>query len=303
MQWLFNIINIPLSYVLNFLADIFGNSFAAAVFVFTILINLVMLPLSIKSQKSAVDQMRIKPKLDLLKEKYGDDKQKYSIEMQNLYREENISMSGGCLPMLFRLVFMMSIYYLISSPLTYLLNVPSADVTALSESLKLTGGYKELDIIGKIMANPSLSPEIASKLGSIDFSLFGLNLTKIPNFSIDVVKNWDPIWLIPFASFASQMLTSFISVRIQKRNNPDAPSMTGMLLFMPIISLIIGFTVPAGVAFYWACSSIISGGIQSAIQFFYGPHKMLANQRAKSIVELSNKENKYLKERVVTEEK
>ena len=303
MQWLFNIINIPLSYVLNFLADIFGNSFAAAVFVFTILINLVMLPLSIKSQKSAVDQLRIKPKLDLLKEKYGDDKQKYSIEMQNLYREENISMSGGCLPMLFRLVFMMSIYYLISSPLTYLLNVPSADVTALSESLKLTGGYKELDIIGKIMANPSLSPEIASKLGSIDFSLFGLNLTKIPNFSIDVVKNWDPIWLIPFASFASQMLTSFISVRIQKRNNPDAPSMTGMLLFMPIISLIIGFTVPAGVAFYWACSSIISGGIQSAIQFFYGPHKMLANQRAKSIVELSNKENKYLKERVVTEEK
>ncbi|MBR6742950.1 MAG: membrane protein insertase YidC [Clostridia bacterium] len=303
MQWLFNIINIPLSYVLNFLADIFGNSFAAAVFVFTILINLVMLPLSIKSQKSAVDQLRIKPKLDLLKEKYGDDKQKYSIEMQNLYREENISMSGGCLPMLFRLVFMMSIYYLISSPLTYLLNVPSADVTALSESLKLTGGYKELDIIGKIMANPSLSPEIASKLGSIDFSLFGLNLTKIPNFSIDVVKNWDPIWLIPFASFASQMLTSFISVRIQKRNNPDAPSMTGMLLFMPIISLIIGFTVPAGVAFYWACSSIISGGIQSAIQSFYGPHKMLANQRAKSIVELSNKENKYLKERVVTEEK
>ena len=289
--------------MLNFLADIFGNSFAAAVFVFTILINLVMLPLSIKSQKSAVDQMRVKPKLDLLKEKYGDDKQKYSVEMQNLYREENISMSGGCLPMLFRLVFMMSIYYLISSPLTYLLNVPSADVTALSESLKLTGGYKELDIIGKIMANPSLSPEIASKLGSIDFSLFGLNLTKIPNFSIDVVKNWDPIWLIPFASFASQMLTSLISVRIQKRNNPDAPSMTGMLLFMPIISLIIGFTVPAGVAFYWACSSIISGGIQSAIQFFYGPHKMLANQRAKSIVELSNKENKYLKERVVTEEK
>lgn len=303
MQWLFNIINIPLSYVLNFLADILGNSFAAAVLVFTVLVNLAMLPLSIKSQKSAVDQTRIKPKLDLLKEKCGDDRQKYSVEMQNLYRQENVSMSGGCLPMLLRLVFMMSIYYLISSPLTYLLGADSGVISSVSETLGVSGHYRELDIIGRVIKDPSISPEISGLLGSLDFSLFGLDLTKIPNFSIDIVKNWDPIWLIPFASFAAQMLTSFVTLRIQKINNPEAPSMTGMLLFMPIISLIIGFTVPAGVAFYWACSSIISGGIQSSIQFFYGPHKMLANQRAKSIVALSANENKYLKERTLTEEK
>lgn len=288
--------------MLNFLADILGNSFAAAVLVFTVIVNIAMLPLSIKSQKSSVDQTRIKPKLDLLKEKCGDDKQKYSAEMQNLYREENVSMSGGCLPMLFRLVFMMSIYYLISSPLTYLLNISADTIKAVSDSLNLTGNYKELDIIGKVLANPSISPEIANGLGSLNFNLFGLDLTKIPNFSINIVEKWDPIWLIPFASFAAQILTSFVSMKIQKINNPDAPSMMGMLLFMPVITLIIGFTVPAGVAFYWACSSIISGGIQSAIQFFYGPHKMLANQRAKHIIELSATENKYLKERNVTEE-
>ena len=289
--------------MLNFLAAILNNSFAWAVLVFTVLVNIAMLPLSIKSQKSAVDQTRIKPKLDLLKEKYGDDKQKYSAEMQNLYREENVSMSGGCLPMLLRFVFMMSIYYLISSPLTYLLGVDSSVISSVSESLGLTGHYKELDIIGKVILDPSLSPEISKSLGLLDFSLFGLDLTKIPNFSIDIIKNWDPIWIIPFSSFAAQMLTSFVTLRIQKYNNPDAPSMTGMLLFMPIISLIIGFTVPAGVAFYWACSSIISGGIQSAIQFFYGPHKMLANQRAKRVIELCATENKYLKERNLTEEK
>ena len=298
MQWLFNIINVPLSYVLNFFADIFGGSFAAAVFSFTVLINLVMLPLSIKSQKSSVDQTRIKPKLDLLKQKCGDDKQKYSAEVQNLYREENVSMSGGCLPMLLRLVFMMSIYYLITSPLTYLLGL-SSDVI---KSVPTSGNYAELGAIQTILGNPSKYPDLYEAVKSIDFTIFGLDLTQTPVFSINIIKNWNPIWIIPLTSFAAQMLTSFVTLRIQKRNNPEAPSMTGMLLFMPIISLIIGFKVPAGVAFYWACSSLISGGIQSAIQFFYGPHRMLANIRAKQIVSISADESKYLKERVTKEE-
>lgn len=298
MQWLFNIINVPLSYVLNFLADVFGGSFAAAVFAFTVIINLAMLPLSIKSQKSSVDQTRVKPKLDLLKQKYGDDKQKYSAAVQNLYREENVSMSGGCLPMLLRLVFMMSIYYLITSPLTYLVGL-SSDVI---KSVPSSGNYAELGVIQTVLANPTKYPDIFEALKSVDFSLFGLDLTQTPNFSINIIEKWQPIWIIPIISFAAQMLTSVITTRIQKRNNPEAPSMTGMLLFMPIISLIIGFSVPAGVAFYWACSSIISGGIQSAIQFFYGPHRMLANIRAKSIVAVCESENKYLKERVTKEE-
>ena len=67
MQTLFNIINIPLGWVLEFLAGIFGGNFAASVFVFTLLANLAFIPLTIKSQKSSVQQTRIKPKLDELK--------------------------------------------------------------------------------------------------------------------------------------------------------------------------------------------------------------------------------------------
>ena len=96
MQTLFNLINKPLGWVLENIAGLFGGSFAAAVFVFTLLINLVLIPLSIKSQKSSVQQTRIKPKLDELKKRYGDDKQKYSEAMQKLYQEEGVSMSGGC---------------------------------------------------------------------------------------------------------------------------------------------------------------------------------------------------------------
>ncbi|MBO5852389.1 MAG: YidC/Oxa1 family membrane protein insertase, partial [Clostridia bacterium] len=288
MEWLFNIINIPLSYILNFFAGILGNSFAAAVFVFTVFINLALIPLTIKSQKASVGQMRIKPKLDELKKKYGDDKQRYSQEMQKLYQEENISMGGGCLPLLIRLPIMFSIYYLITQPLTYLMKVPADVINRVSEALSLQqGSYtRELTIIEAVTKDKTVSPEIAEVIGDINFKLFGLDLTQTPKFHINIIENFDWIWLIPIGAFAAQMLTSLISVKIQKKINPDAPSMSGMLLTMPLISLFIGFTVPAGVGFYWACSSLIGGLLQSGIQYYYGPQKMLANERAKEIVKV-----------------
>lgn len=299
LEWLFNIINIPLSYILNFFAGLLGNSFAAAVLVFTIFINLAMIPLTIKSQKASVGQMRIKPKLDELKKKYGDDKQRYSQEMQKLYQEENISMSGGCLPMLIRLPIMFSIYYLITQPLTYLMKVPADVINKVSEALKLqSGSYtRELTIIDAVKKDPSLSAEIAEKIDNINFSLFGLDLTQTPKFSINIFENFDLIWLIPIGAFAAQMLTSIISLRIQKKINPDAPSMGGMMLTMPLISLFIGFTVPGGVGFYWACSSLIGGLLQSGLQYFYGPQKMLANERAKELMQVYDSEKKYLDKR------
>ncbi|MBO4468194.1 MAG: YidC/Oxa1 family membrane protein insertase, partial [Clostridia bacterium] len=74
MESLFSIINQPLSWVLRLFSELPGHSFALSVAVFTLLINVILLPLSIKSQKSSVQQMRIKPKLDELKKKYGNDR-------------------------------------------------------------------------------------------------------------------------------------------------------------------------------------------------------------------------------------
>ncbi len=299
LEWLFSIINYPLGYILRFFTGILGNSFAASVFVFTIFINLAMIPLTIKSQKASVGQMRIKPKMDELKKKYGDDKQRYSQEMQKLYQEENISMGGGCLPTLIRLPIMFSIYYLIINPLTYLMGISQSVIDKF-------GGAGELAIIDKVTADPSLSPEIAEKLGSINFNLFGLealDLTKKPNFSLNIFGDFELIWLIPIAAFAAQMLTSIISIRIQKKANPDAPTMTGMLLFMPLISLIIGFSVEAGLGYYWACSSLIGGLLQAAVQYYYGPQKMLAKERAQEIIKVYEEEKKYIDKRVENDAK
>lgn len=276
-----------------------GNNFAAAVFLFTLFINLALLPLTLKSQKASVGQMRIKPKLDELKKKYGDDKQRYSQEMQKLYQQENISMSGGCLPTLIRMPFLFSVYYLITQPLTYFGGV-SAEKAA--EIMKTLGVKSQVEAVNVIQSTGNLPAGVDSAVERLDFSFFGLNLTETPKFNIDIFNNFQWIWLIPIMAFAAQMLTSIISLRLQKRTNPDAPSMSGMMLTMPLISLFIGFSVPGAVGFYWACSSLVGGLIQAGVQYFYGPQKMLAAERAKDIVKVYEEEQKYIANRVTDKE-
>ncbi len=357
---MFDIINKPLGFVMGFLADLFSNNFAAAVAVFTLVINLVLIPLSIKSQKSSVSQMRIKPKLDELKKKYGDDRQKMAMAQQELYRQEGVSMSGGCLPMIIRLLLMMSIYSLIMSPLTYMSGLDSDSLTNIQtkitainpkdeekptkdESAKLyteivknlgwdagnttsielklvkningqektfkqvldetdysnvKDGDKDLNAMAKKVYNEIKADvdkiEKQYKGNEINFNLFGLDLTGTPDFDWNVAKGWQALWLIPIGAFLAQILTSLVSMRINKINNPDAPSMKGMMLTMPLISLFIGFGLPGGVGFYWICSSLIGGFIQSGVQLWYGPHKMLARERAKELGTQCDFETKQL---------
>lgn len=284
MEKIFNLINKPLGWALEYIAGLLGGNFAAAVFIFTLLINLALIPLSVKSQKSSVQQMRIKPKLDALKKKYGDDKQKYSQAMQALYQEEGVSMSGGCLPMILRLVLMMSIYYLIMQPLTYLMHI---DASTINEAAKAIGsknvGRAELQIIEAVRNNVIDYPIIADKLSDINFNFFGMNLTQTPKFSFDIFHDAQLIWVMPVMAFLAQMLSSAMSLSMQKKLNPDAPNMAGMMFTMPLISLVIGFSLPGGVAFYWTCSSLIGGIIQAGVQYFYGPRKMLSKEMAKEL--------------------
>ena len=236
-------------------------------------------------------------------------------------------MGGGCLPMLLRLVVMMSIYWLIMSPVTYLSGVEKAKVnnvnTVITESfneLKKSDKDKYDDITKKLdwsaknvnnqlgiikivrdnekveILKDSLTDKQYGKIeddlqymikkdkeAGIKFSLFGIDLTATPKFSIDIFNAFNRTWIMPLLAFVAQMLTSVMSSIMQKKQNPDAPSMMGMMLMMPLMSLFIGFGFPCGVTFYWACSSLIGGVIQILVQQFYGPHKLLSKERAKQL--------------------
>ena len=294
----------PLGWILQQFAYLFGGSFAWSVFMFTLVVNLLMIPLSIKTQKSSVGQMRIRPKMEELKKKYGDDKQRYSAEMQKLYQEENVSMSGGCLPMLIRLPIMLGVYQVVLSPLKYIVGISQDLITKATDLATKAGGiikntaYPEVDVINNLdhKALAEVSGEISKQLEKVDFNFFGINLTSSPEFNINIFgpDGFNRTWIIPILAFAAAMLTSIVSMQIQKRTNPDAPRMGGMMLTMPFISLFIGFSVSCAAGFYWACSSLIAGAIQSVIQIYYGPNKIIAAEQAKALVK-RNKEEKAIK--------
>lgn len=249
--------------------------------------------------------MRIRPKMEMLKKKYGDDKQRYSQEMQKLYQEENVSMSGGCLPMLIRLPIMFGVYQVVLSPLKYIMQVSDKAIEAGRVAVeKITEttlqGYYELNILDYVEKGKVVSSEISQKMKEIDFNFFGIDLTDSPEFNINIFgpDGFNRTWIIPILAFAAAMLTSIVSMQIQKRTNPDAPRMGGMLLTMPFISLFIGFSVSCAAGFYWACSSLIAGAIQSLIQIYYGPSKIIAAEQAKELVK-RNKEEQAIKAKKV----
>ncbi|MBO5105885.1 MAG: YidC/Oxa1 family membrane protein insertase [Clostridia bacterium] len=307
---MFDFILKPLGWILQQFAYLFNGSFAWSVFMFTLVVNLLMIPLSIKTQKSSVGQMRIRPKMEALKKKYGDDKQRYSTELQKLYQEENISMSSGCLPMLIRLPIMLGVYQVVLSPLKYIAGV-STDLIQKATDLAAKAGivnntaYPEVDIINNLghKGLASVSNSISQEMGNINFNFFGIKLTDSPNFDINIFssepgKGFELSWIIPILAFAAAMLTSIVSMQIQKRINPDAPRMGGMMLTMPFISLFIGFSVSCAAGFYWACSSLIAGAIQSIIQIYYNPNKIIATEQAKDLVK-RNKEERSIKAKKV----
>lgn len=287
------------------LLDTIGiGSFALAIIVFTILINLIFLPININQQKTTSKQTAIRPKLDALKEKCGDDRQKYSMEMQELYQRENVKMMGGCLPQLIRLPFLWGVWQAIRSPLSHIINVDDGLIEKAKNAVlgledfagKKIGQVTELDVIhyfDEIKSTAGLEG-LEQSIKSINFNLFGvIDLTKMPEFTFrfSSLSGEDLLlWLIPLFSFATAMLSSVVMLKMQKKTNPEAASMGGMMLMMPILSLVIAFGVPAAVGFYWACSNIVTMLISIAMNKFLGPYVIIAKDEAKLMKERRQKE-------------
>ncbi|MGN0556823.1 MAG: YidC/Oxa1 family membrane protein insertase [Acutalibacteraceae bacterium] len=239
MNSLFDIIGIPFQYILGFFNSITG-SYAAAILIFTVLVNAAMLPLNIKQQKNMAKQARLRPKLEELKKKYGDDRAKMANAQQELYANENISPTGGCLPMIIRMVLLLGVYRAVWN-------------------------------------------QIAAKQ-TVNFNLFGLDLSETPHFSTNFSEDMKPIWLIPILSFVAALLSMFISQWQQKKINPQMAQtggmMIGMMLIMPIFSLYIAFQVSAAVGYYWIISNVVNTVIQLIVNQVYSSNKILASMAA-----------------------
>ncbi len=312
---IFTIFAGPLGYVLRWFTSFTPNYFLA-ILLFTVVVRLLMFPLSIKNQKSQMDRARLAPRLERIQKKYAGDRQKMQEKQQALYQKEGVSMTGGCLPMLVQMIVLMSIIGVIYKPLTYVermdkqtLNVcvsavleqtDEANKKDMEKKLAENSYYQEMNLMQELdthrdhmktaLVEAGYSEEdaeaamVTMEETSDDFKIFGVSLLEMPNKGGLGAPNW--LWLIAISSGAAALLQSIVSMRYsQAAMSEEQKKMAGcsngaMMYGMPVFSLIIAFTVPGGVALYWTFSNLL-GIVQTVVlNAMYNPAKARAQAQA-----------------------
>lgn len=285
-----NIIGYPLGWIMWLLYQVVKN-YGVALILFTLVMKLLLFPLSVKQQKSTAKMSIMAPKQQELQKKYGNNKEKLNEEMMKLYQEEKYSPLSGCLPMLLQFVVLFGLIDVIYNPLEHILRFSNDIITQASEIVKgmadtvsaQATASQQLAIIAAVKADPAaftaMGTEFIEKVSSINLNFLGLNLGEMPSWS------W-PIILVPLLSGITSLGYTVYSSYINKQNNttPDSGSgggmMKGMMYIMPVFSVFFAMQVPAGVGIYWSISNILSFIQTLYLNHKYNPKEMIEAMQA-----------------------
>ncbi len=282
-----DIVQVPFGYLLDWLYQLTTN-YGVALILFALALKLILLPTSVKSKKSTMKMSRLTPRVQALQKKYENDPQKQNAAVQALYKEEGVSMGGGCLWSLLPLLILIPLYTIIRQPITYILH-ESAEVAAQIVEVVKAGAAEKFSsntYYNELVAAP-LIPQFAEQLKDIvarpetlegmNFAFLGIDLGQIPQFNIFKWEVYD--WahfgalLIPLLSAGSQIVSMLISQRVNNslvtnekgvqdkeaaKNSQANQSSKTMMWLMPIMSLWIGFTVPCALSLYWLIQGVSS---------------------------------------------
>ncbi len=286
-----DIIRIPFGYVLDWLYQLTAN-YGVSLILFAIIVRLVLIPINAKSKKSMMKMSRLQPRIQEIQRKYADDKQKQNEAIQKLQQEEGATMGcGGCLWSLVPLLILLPLYNVVRMPIEYMLH-ESADVAkVICEAMGLNpkDTYAQLfalssnDWSAKLpeieaaLANAGLTLSNPNTLKGLNFDFLGIDLGQIPNwkFWTWATFTWSALGgvLIPVLSAGSQVLQMWLS---QRSNNSVITNKDGvqdkevaensqanqqgkmMMWMMPLVSLVIGFSIPAALSLYWFIGGVVS---------------------------------------------
>lgn len=271
---LMQVILTPFSWLITVFNDLFGN-YGAALILFALLVKLILFPFSIKGKRSMIQMNAVSAKVNKLQKMYGNNKEKYNLEVQKLYEKEKVNPMGGCLWSMLPLLILLPLYYIVREPLTYMMSLTADQITALLSALpqtvEQTGPYYQLtaaDLLARHFSAVVSSPAVAAfkdSLKALNFNFLGVNLASTPNwkFWVDGIS-WGSVglFLMPIISAGTSFLFSFISMKTNAVNQQSAQATNSttksMMLMSPLISLWIGFAMPASMSIYWIAQNLFS---------------------------------------------
>ncbi len=269
-----NIIKVPFGYLLSWLYQLTTN-YGVALILFAILVKIVLYPTTVKSKKSTMKMSRMTPRLQAIQKKYEGDQQKINDATRALYKEEGVSMGGGCIWSLLPLFIMIPLYNVIREPITYILREGNAKEIVKFFELPANGAYNEIEALSRIK---EYTGKVSELTRNFDPTFLKINLAAIPNlksFAGAAGWTWANIGtvLIPLLSCGSQILSMWISRKLNnslvtdengvqdeetaKQSKANQSGKT-MMIVMPLFSLWIGLTVPVALSLYWLVQGVVS---------------------------------------------
>lgn len=237
--YIFNVIfTDPIFNGLMLLYHLFGD-FGLAIIVLTLIIKLILFPLTLQNLKSMKAMQALQPELQKIRKQYAKDQQAQLQKTQALYKEYGVNPAAGCLPMLVQLPVLYGLFY----------------------AIRALFGTKDVHVI-----NSMLYPFVAHFTAFPDTNLRWFTFIN-PHWYISLAQP-DPTHVLPILAG----LATFIQLRMSQpktaantsTNDPSAQSMKMMQYMMPIITVVFGWTFAAGLAVYWTTSSLF----QAVQQYF-----------------------------------
>ena len=255
-------------YLLNALYTVFNN-YGIAIIIFSVILRIILIPITIKQQKSLKKSAELQDEMKEIQRKYKNNPEKLNQETIELYKREKMSPFAGCFSSIIQLVIILSVFWLVSQPLTYMKKIDTNIISEYETQLQQENNqstYKEIEIINKYGAQ--------DERVRLNMDFLGLDLSKVPSSNL---SDWT-VYIIPLLYVISSVVSIKITNSFNKKKKKDQKAITdgsevkaeepneleameamnkNMMYMLPLMSVFIAFIAPLGLALYWFVSNVL----------------------------------------------
>ena len=256
-------------YLSNALYTVFNN-YGIAIISFSIILRIILIPITIKQQKSLKKSAELQEEMKEIQRKYKNNPEKLNQETIDLYKREKLSPFAGCFSSIIQLVIILSVFWLVSQPLTYMKKIDANVINEYKTQLQQEGNqstYAEIAIINRFGAE--------DERVHLNMDFLGLDLSKVPSNNMG---DWT-VYIIPLLYVISSVGSIKLTNSFNKKKKEDKKAITdgkgtvpenepseleameamnkNMMYMLPLMSVFIAFIAPLGLALYWFVSNVL----------------------------------------------
>ena len=290
------ILGVPLGYVMEWIYKLIPN-YGWDIILFTLLINIVKIPLQLNQQKSMAKMSAYQPMIAEIQKKYKDKPDKQQEELLKL-QQQGYNPTSGCAPMLINFLVMFGVIEVVYRPLQRIFHIGADAITAAGDAMTALGisftqVTRDTNIIAQVLAGESTVTSVftADQLNTITefgqhMDFFGIDLTRVPQYSL-AADNL-PLLIFPILAVVTMFISTHISMKASGQEMQGSMKLT--MYMMPLMYVFFCFTVPCAFSLYYVISNIVMTVQTQVMRKIYDPEKM--KEQVKAEIASRKKEEK-----------